>query len=184
MRPCPRGMMLMKNFEFTIVASGLPPETEDFETRFFEAGCDDATISFQKGLIILEFDRSAKSFSHAMLSAFEDVHKAGAKVERFEPDYLVSLTDIANRAGISKAAVSLYAKGERGSGFPLPIARVTSESPLWDWVEVSRWMHQQHKIPFDRILEARLMREANVVLRHERAPRDKFAARIEALTAE
>ncbi len=172
---------MTKTFEFTVVASGLDPAAEDFEDRFFDAGCADATISFQKGLIVLEFDRLAKSFSHALISAFEDVHKAGAKVERFEPDYLVSLTDIANRTGLSKAAISLYAKGERGDAFPLPIARVTSESPLWDWVDVSRWMAAHKKLPPEDVLRARLVREANIVLRHDAAPRAKFAARIEAL---
>ena len=39
----------MKTHEFTIVASGLDPEMEGYEDRFFEAGCDDATLSFQKG---------------------------------------------------------------------------------------------------------------------------------------
>ena len=47
--------MTMKNYSFAIVASGLDPEADNFEDRFFEAGCSDATISFQKGLIILEF---------------------------------------------------------------------------------------------------------------------------------
>ena len=39
----------MKMHEFSIIASGLNPEAEDFETRFFDAGCDDATISFRRG---------------------------------------------------------------------------------------------------------------------------------------
>ena len=39
----------MKKYEFSIIASGLDPEAEDFEKRFYDAGCDDATISFQKG---------------------------------------------------------------------------------------------------------------------------------------
>ncbi|MEA2889050.1 MAG: hypothetical protein QOD11_3410 [Bradyrhizobium sp.] len=35
----------MKTFEFSIIASGLDPEAEDFADRFFNAGCDDATLS-------------------------------------------------------------------------------------------------------------------------------------------
>ena len=79
-----------KHFAFSIVASGLDPQADDFEDRFWEAGCDDATISFRKGRIIVEFKREAKDFVHAILSAYADVRKAGAKVERFEPDDLVS----------------------------------------------------------------------------------------------
>jgi len=59
----------MKTYEFTIIASGLHPEMEDYEDRFFEAGCDDATLAFQKGVIILEFSREDVSFSHAVSSA-------------------------------------------------------------------------------------------------------------------
>ena len=34
----------MKKFEFSIIASGLDPAAEDFEQRFYDAGCDDAPI--------------------------------------------------------------------------------------------------------------------------------------------
>jgi hypothetical protein len=151
----------MTTYSLTVIASGLDPDADNFEDRFFEAGCDDATISVQKGLIVLEFEREAKSFSHALISAAEDVRKAGARVERFEPDHLVNLSDIAARSGMSRAAISLYCKGARGEGFPAPIARVTSESPLWDWVDVARWMREKGKLPAEAVLEARLMREAN-----------------------
>jgi hypothetical protein len=38
----------MKMHEFSIIASGLDPRAEDFELRFYGAGCDDAAIAFQK----------------------------------------------------------------------------------------------------------------------------------------
>ncbi len=169
----------MKKYEFTIIASGLDPEADDFEDRFFDAGCDDATIAFQKGLIIIEFAREAKNFSHAIISAFEAVHKAGATVERFEPDYLVSLTDIAARTGLSKAAISLYCKGERAEGFPSPIARVTSESPLYDWADVTRWMHKYEKISHETVLEARMVREATLLTQQKALPHDQFVKQLE-----
>ena len=31
----------MKTHTFTIIASGLDPEADDFEDRFFDAGCDE-----------------------------------------------------------------------------------------------------------------------------------------------
>jgi hypothetical protein len=126
-------VMMMKTHEFTIVASGLSPEAPDFEDRFFEAGCDDAIISLQKGIIVLEFAREAPNFIKALTSALSDVQRAGAKAERIEPDHLVSMADIARRAGLTRAAISLYAKGMRAQEFPAPVARVTPESPLWDW---------------------------------------------------
>ena len=63
----------------------------------------------------------------------DDEEHFGARVERIEPDHLVSMADIARRAGLTRAAISLYAKGMRAQEFPAPVARVTSEIPLWDW---------------------------------------------------
>jgi hypothetical protein len=155
---------MMKPFNFTIIASGLDPESDDFAERFFEAGCDDATISYQKGAIILEFNREGRSLAHALISAVADVHRAGAKVEHIEPDFLVSLSDIAERAKISRAAVSLFAKGERRKDFPAPVARVTTLSPLWDWVEIARWMYRKRTISRDVVVEAKVVRAANRAL--------------------
>jgi hypothetical protein len=151
----------MKNFQFTIIASGLDPEAEDFEDRFFEAGCDDATITFSRGAILLEFHREARNFAHAVSSAISDVRKTGAQIERVEPDYLVSLSEIAERANLTRAAISQYAKGNRGQGFPLPVARVSSESPLWDWVDVSRWLHKKRQITLRDVVRARFVRRCN-----------------------
>jgi hypothetical protein len=170
---------MMREYAFTIIASGLDPEADDFEDRFFEAGCSDASISYQKGLIIVEFTRAAKNFSHAVTSALADVQKAGAAVERFEPDYLVSLSEIASRSGLSKAAISLYGKGERGEGFPSPVARVTSEHPLWDWVEVSRWLQKQNRLSADIVLEARILRDANYITKMQGVRIDQFGKLLE-----
>jgi transcriptional regulator with XRE-family HTH domain len=151
----------MKSYRFTIIASGLDHEADDFEDRFFEAGCDDATIVFTRGSIILEFDREARNISHAIASAMENVETAGANVERVEPDYLVSLADIAERSGLTRAAISNYASGGRGKGFPTPIARVSSGSPLWNWVDVARWFRRRAQISTDAVVEARVVKRAN-----------------------
>ena len=152
----------MNMYEFTIIATGLAPYATDFADRFFEAGCDDATISFQKGAIILDFDREARTFGHALTSAIADVKKAGAEAVHVEPDHLVSLSDIAARAGITRAAASNWARGERGRDFPAPVARVTTDSPLWDWVDVSRWLHRQGRLPIEDVLRARFVRGVNL----------------------
>lgn len=152
----------MNKFSFTIVAFGLDHEAEDFEDHLFEAGCDDATISVQKGLINLDFNREARSFNHALRSAIRDVESAGARVVHVEPGHLVSLSDIAARVGLTRAAVSHYAKGKRSSGFPVPVMRVTTESPLWDWVEVARWFRREGRLTMHDLLRARLVRSINV----------------------
>ena len=76
----------MKAYEFTIIASGLDSTAPDFEDRFFEAGCDDATLAFLSGRIVVEFQREARNLWHALASATKDVMRAGAVVEHIESD--------------------------------------------------------------------------------------------------
>lgn len=72
----------MSKYEFTIIASGLDPQADDFEARFYDAGCDDATISFQKGHIIVDFTREASSIDVAISSAVSQVISTAASVDR------------------------------------------------------------------------------------------------------
>ncbi len=168
----------MKNFDFTIVASGFDPQGA-YEDALFEAGCDDATVSLQKGVLILEFDRRAVSFSRAVATACRNVLDAGLKVERIEPDYLVSLAEIAERAKLSRQAITLYAKGERGHGFPPPAAKVTSKHPLWDWCEVAAWLHGKSQISMDEVVQARVVKEANTHISAVEIGCDNFLRRLE-----
>ena len=155
-------------FEFSIIASGIDPFAANFEDRFFEAGCDDATISLQRGAIILEFSREAASFDAAVASALADIERAGAVPKRVEPDHLVSLSDIAKRAGLTRAAISNYAHGERRASFPAPISRVTSDSPLWDWASVAQWLNEKGAVSDEILAQARSIRRANAVLADSR----------------
>lgn len=154
----------MTTFEFSIIASGLDPEADDFADRFFEAGCDDATISFQKGHIILDFAREAESIEDAICSAIECAEKAGAHVDRVEPDPLVNLSDIASRTGLTRQAISHYSKGNRGAHFPSPVARVTSDAPLWDWAPVAKWLYENDKLDRGAAIVAEAVRVANVAI--------------------
>lgn len=154
----------MKTYEFSVIASGLDPTADDFESRFYEAGCDDATIAFQKGHIIADFARRAESFEDAIVSALDNVAQAGARIDRVEPDPLVSLSDIAARAGMTRAAISQYAKGQRGQGFPTPIAKITSDSALWDWAAVARWLFEHDRLPRDAVVAAEIVRQVNRAL--------------------
>jgi hypothetical protein len=155
----------MTSYDFSIVASGLDPAADDFEDRFYNAGCDDATVSFQKGHIIVDFTREAESIEAAIASAIENVKAAGAKVDRVEPDSLVNLADIAERTGLTRAAVSLYSTGSRREDFPLPVARVTTATPLWDWAAVAVWFYRHDKLPREAAIEAAAVKAANERLR-------------------
>ena len=147
----------MEMFEFTIIATGLDPEADDFESRFYDGNCDDASVSFQKGHILLDFAREANSLEEAIETAVADAKEAGATVERVEPDPLVSLSDIASRADMTRSAMTNYVKGHRQEGFPPPRLRVTSQSPLWDWSEVAIWLYRRNR------LDKAIAREAVVV---------------------
>ena len=155
----------MIKVEFVLVGSGLDPAADDFEGRFFDAGCDDATIAFQNGRIIADFTREADSLEVALVSAVRDFRAAGATVERIEPDPLVSLSDMAERTGLTRSAMTNYAKGHRQSGFPAPRAKISSGSPLWDWAEVAEWLHRKGRVSADAVTAARLIRDANEQLR-------------------
>lgn len=155
----------MKMHEFSIIASGLDPAAEDFESRFFDAGCDDATIAFQKGHIIVDFAREAETLEDAIATAVEAVSKAGAKVDRVEPDPLVSLSEMASRAGMTRAAMTNYLKGIRAKDFPAPVAKVTSESSLWEWATVARWMFKNQKLEREVAIAAETVRQANEAVR-------------------
>lgn len=163
----------MNTFDFAFVVSADDPHADGFEDRFFDAGCDDATIALVHGTVALCFAREADTYKSAVLSAYENILKAGSDILRFEPDYLVSQSEIANRAGLSRAAVSLYEKGERGDGFPKPCARITTPSPLWDWVDVSRWLCLRGKIEETEYRSALVSRIVNY---HVQTDRDYNAA--------
>ena len=52
----------------------------------------------------------------------------------------------------------------RGVNDARPVARVTTESPLWDWVEVARWMFKRKTISRHVVVDAKIVREANLAL--------------------
>lgn len=63
--------------EFTVILDGISDLTPEIMNALFEAGCDDATISRQDGVIAMDFDRAGPSRNAAILSAVADIRKAG-----------------------------------------------------------------------------------------------------------
>ena len=110
----------MKTYNFSLLIS---PPTVDEETaadRLYAGGCDDGLFSVSGGIYEVEFDREASSLVDAVRSAMSDVNEAeiGARVVRVVPDDLVNANVIAERSGKTRQAVSLWIRGERGTGFP------------------------------------------------------------------
>ena len=155
---------MTKTFEFSFIVSGVDPHSDDFENRFFEAGCDDATLMLLKGSVVATFSRESDRYSNAVVSAYANLLLAGATIERFDPDFLVTASDIAERSGLSRSAIANYAKGERGTNFPAPTFRLMTTSPLWDWVDVSEWLFKNNYISRSIFHDALISRGVNMFI--------------------
>jgi hypothetical protein len=157
----------MQMCSFTLIVSGFDHEADGFEDALFEAGCDDATVSVQRGLLMLDFQREAAGLARAIKSAIADVRKAGGDVIHVEPDNLVNTSDIAARTAMTRQAVHNWVAGKRGDGFPHPVARVTSDHPLWDWAIVADWLSRRQLLPRREKHAARIVRGINRRLRRD-----------------
>ena len=54
----------MKNHQFTFELEGVTADS-GLEDKLFEAGCDDALISYEDGNMLLSFDRMAPTLEEA-----------------------------------------------------------------------------------------------------------------------
>ncbi len=166
----------MELFNFTLTVSGINLDTDGHEDALFEAGCDDALLSYYGKSIYLEFEREAPSLKYAIASAIRDIEGAGigARVESVDST-LVGLSDIAQMSDLSRQAITMLKDGARGKGdFPNPIQRITGQSPLWDWAEVAQWLESCGRIAADSglVANAKELNTWNLALRI-RASRDE-----------
>jgi hypothetical protein len=156
-----------REYDFALILNGVPELTTKIEDALFEAGCDDATISFQYSSLYLQFSRTAASLKDAILSAIRDVRKAtiGATVLRVDECDLVTPTEIARRIGRSRQLVHQYVTGKRGpGGFPPPECNLTEGAPLWTWCAVSYWLSQNDMIRSEELQNAEVVAAINTAL--------------------
>src|SRR5690554_6217800 len=108
----------MNVYEFTLVIETQAGLEDGLEDSLFEAGCDDATLSFRKGIAHLDFDREAGGLETAIISAIQQVEQTGLNlwVKRVEPSDLVTSAEIARRLGRSRQSVQQLISGNRGEG--------------------------------------------------------------------
>jgi transcriptional regulator with XRE-family HTH domain len=72
--------------------------------------------------IYLEFDREAINAQKAITSALADIRKLGFNDLIVEEHGFATLAEMAERANLTRQALSLYALGKRGKGqFPRPM---------------------------------------------------------------
>lgn len=137
----------MNIYHFTIVVRDAYMDIPDIEDKFYEAGCDDALLCNYNDTVYLEFDREADDAEQAIKSALENIRSIGFKQLIVQESGVSTLSEMAERAGLSRAALSQYAKNKRGCGnFPKPIYGVASGSALYSWAEVAEWLYKQGKL--------------------------------------
>lgn len=137
----------MKTFAFDLVTDrhGLVTDDDIFDVSdaVFEAGCTDSNVHTYNGVLYLSFNREAESYEQAVISAIKQVETIGVTVLSVDAGDWVTLADAAELTGVTKAALTRYAKGTRGKGdFPSPLHRIDSRSPLWSWADIANWLKQ------------------------------------------
>lgn len=158
-----------REYDFTLVLTGITDLTPEVQDALFEAGCDDATLSMRCGRPFLTFTRRAATLKKAIFSAISEVRKAniGADVLRVDVCNLVTQAEIAKRIRRSRQQVHQYVNGDRGpGGFPPPACNVSdgADSLLWHWCEVADWLHQNNMITGEALQDAKIVALINDVL--------------------
>jgi len=133
---------------FTLQLEGLDDITDQQLSALFAAGCDDGTFGKHNGTWLAEFDRTAKRFDEAVGTAIRQIETAVSelRVVRLvdEHDDLVTASEIARRAELSREAIRLLANGKRGSNtFPRPRAVLGKAQRLWYWPDVAKWFTRE-----------------------------------------
>ena len=176
----------MMSYEFTLKLNR--QVTADEVDILYGSGCDDCAVETGPLGTRIDFDREAKSLAEAIATAVRDIEKVpGLRAVGVACDNMVALADIADRAGVSREAVRLWAVGRRGPGdFPSPVLITTGGESIWDWEQVADWLAEyrsrySHSAPnradarsrvlcaADRVLAARdaLMSEPDDSVREE-----------------
>ncbi|CAN5596883.1 DNA-binding protein [soil metagenome] len=135
----------MTTFTFTLIAEGPDLQTDGLADALFEAGCDDALVGRADGIQYIDFDREAETLADAVLSAVAGVETIDeVDVVRLADAGLVSMADIAARAGRTRESVRLLITGDRGpGGFPPPVTDPRSRYRLWRASEVDDWFQRE-----------------------------------------
>lgn len=173
-----------KKYNFILVFDGISDPDTDLADALFEAGCDDATLSFRDQIAYLEFDREADSLQDAIVSAISNLLDAGLDIEinSVEPGDYVTTSEIAHRLNISRQYVQLLKSGKRGSGvFPPPVSGIKSGTQIFSWARIVQFLYSQgrlnKRIDENEILRARLIKYYNDLLEKHSNANSKYTVR-------
>ena len=138
----------MGAYTFQMVIGDAGAITPEIESAVFEMFEGDVAVSSSGGAVSLDFTEfdleEVSERSLFDLVARVEAGLGGLRVVRIEPDGLASAAEIAARSGLSREAIRLFAKGERGNGmFPEP-ARISGRLHLWRWNDVLNWFMEYY----------------------------------------
>ncbi|EQA6227451.1 helix-turn-helix transcriptional regulator [Enterobacter ludwigii] len=138
----------MELYNFTLTLSGVRMDTEGLADALYTHGCGDALICCYGNSVYVEFDREAESLDQAIQTAIDNIEASGTgAIVKSVDSALVGLSDIAQRSGLTRQAITLLKDGLRGKGdFPCPVQRISGQSPLWDWSDVARWLNESGRL--------------------------------------
>lgn len=160
----------MTTYTFEIVVSGIKIASDDdmfdVSDALYTAGCIDSHPAAYNGTLYVPFTRKSDSYETAVKTAIEQIESIpNLKCLSVDVGGLVSLTDAAELAGLTKATLSKYSKGQRGNGdFPCPISRVDSSRPLWSWGDVAEWLEQHGAVNNETVKQAHITQAINTAL--------------------
>ncbi|WP_426575278.1 DNA-binding protein (plasmid) [Xenorhabdus stockiae] len=160
----------MREYNFNIVVGGKKITTDDslgdIADALYEAGCGDGDPEVCNGTLYVNFTRHSESYAKAVQSAIANIESvAGLRCLSVDMSEIISLSDAAERTGLTTSALSRYYKGSRGAGnFPTPIFRVDSNRPLWAWTDIAEWLAQHDLIDDELVEQARITDAINTAL--------------------
>jgi hypothetical protein len=76
----------MRTHRFDIIATGLDHNSADYERKFHDAGCGDATLAYRNGQFCVSFARNAASLDEAIVGATDAIRSTGARIIRVDRD--------------------------------------------------------------------------------------------------
>ena len=96
------------------------------------------SVEVQAGLWTVVGYVEAVNGAVAILNLTRQLHQLGVNVERANPE-LVNAATIAERAGVSRQAVTNWTHNTSNDCFPRPWC-VVAGRPVWEWHAVNEWL--------------------------------------------
>lgn len=122
---------LMPLFEFAFEVPAIDESVEDAIAETL-----DAVIAWHSGVTTVSVVQAGVDCVAAAREVVEQLRAVGAPPRRLVDD-LVTRAQIAERAGVTRQAVSAWTRGERGGEAAFPAPYVLVGGGLWLWGEVS-----------------------------------------------